>query len=140
MADEQDRAAAAGHLRHAIETLRLEFRVADRQHFIHDEDLRLEVSGDGKGETDVHAHRVALHRRVDELADARELDDLVEPPPHLDPAHAEDRAIQENVLAATQLWMEAGTALQGTIHATIDPDAPCVGSVIRDSTFSKVDL
>ena len=36
------------------------------------------MDGDGEREPDVHARRVELHLRVDELADAGELDDVVE--------------------------------------------------------------
>ena len=48
--------------------LRLELGVADRQHLVDHQDLGLEVRRDGEGEPDVHADRVALDRRVDELA------------------------------------------------------------------------
>ena len=78
----------------------------------------------GEGETDIHSDRVALDRRIDEFLDARELDDLVEPPAHLAPAHAENGAIEEDVLAATELGMETGADLEQAVHAALDFDAP----------------
>ena len=63
---------------HLAEALLLEARVADRQHLVDDQDLGLEVRGDGEREPHVHAARVVLHRRVDEPLDLRERDDLVE--------------------------------------------------------------
>ena len=60
-----------------------------------------------KPEAHVHARRVALHRRVDEVADAGELDDAFELVGDLPAPHAEDRAAQIDVLAAGQLGMEA---------------------------------
>ena len=50
----------------------------DGEHLVHDEDVGLEVRGHGEREPHVHAARVVLHRRVEELLDLGELDDLVE--------------------------------------------------------------
>ena len=52
--------------------------------------------------------RVGLDRRVDELADVRELDDVLEPAIHLVVIDAQERAGQQDVLAAGQLLVEAG--------------------------------
>ena len=65
-------------LLHAPEAASLELGIAHRQHLVHEHDLWLEVRGDGECQTHVHAARVALYRRVDELLDPGELDDLVE--------------------------------------------------------------
>ena len=65
-------------LLHAAEAAALELRVADRQHLVDEQDLGLEVRGDREREAHVHAARVALDGRVDELLDSGELDDLVE--------------------------------------------------------------
>ena len=55
---------------------------------------------------------------------AREVDDLVEAPAHLGPRHAEDGAVQEHVLAAGQLGMEAGADLEQAGHPALDRDPP----------------
>ena len=65
-------------LLHAPETAALELRVADREHLVDEQDLRLEVRRDREREPHVHPARVALDGRVDELLDAGELDDVVE--------------------------------------------------------------
>ena len=78
VADEEDRAALRAHVVHLAEALLLERGVADREHLVDEEDLGLEVRGDGEREAQVHAARVALHRRVDEPLDLGERDDLVE--------------------------------------------------------------
>src|SRR5437660_378543 len=98
MADEQDRAAVAGHVLHLAETPLLEFHVADGEHLVDDEDLRLEMGSDRKSQAHIHTGRVALHGRVQESLDLREGDDLVELAPDLRPRHAEDRPVQEDVL------------------------------------------
>ncbi len=82
--------------------------------------------------------RVALHRRVDELLDLRERDDLVELARDLARAHAQDRAVQEDVLAPGQLGMEAGADLQQAADPAADLGAPVVGSVMRERIFSSV--
>ena len=61
------------------------------------------------------------------LLDARELDDLVEPPAHLLAAHAENGAIEENVLPPAELGVEAGADLEQTVHAAANFDLPLSG-------------
>ena len=79
MADEQHRAAfAGGHLAHLAQAFLLKLGVADRQHLVDDQDLRLQMRRDREGEPHIHAAGIALDRRVEELLDLGEGDDLVE--------------------------------------------------------------
>ena len=78
VAHEQHRAPGVRDLLHLAEALALELAVADREHFVDDQDLRLEVRRDGEREPHVHAAAVVLHRRVEEALDLGERDDLVE--------------------------------------------------------------
>ena len=55
MAHEEHGAAAASDFAHLAEALFLELRVADRQHLVDDQDLRLKVRGDREGEPHIHA-------------------------------------------------------------------------------------
>ncbi|MBV9295624.1 MAG: hypothetical protein JO145_08625 [Acidobacteriaceae bacterium] len=56
MAHEQDCPTfARGDILHLAEALPLELRVADREHLIDDQDFRLEMGGNRKGKTHVHA-------------------------------------------------------------------------------------
>ena len=61
-----------------------------------------------EAEAGVHAGRIALDLGVDELADAGELDDLVELARDFGALHPHDGALQEHVLAAGQVGMKAG--------------------------------
>ena len=79
---------------------------------------------DREREPHVHAARIALHRRVDELLDARELDDVVEALLDLAAPHAEDRAVQVDVLAAGELRVEAGPDLEQAADPAADLGAP----------------
>ena len=60
--------------------------------------------------------------------------------PDLGAAHAEDGAVEIDVLAAGELGMKAGADLQQARHPAADRHRPSVGSVIRDRIFSSVDL
>ena len=110
----------------------LELRVADGEHLVDEQDLRLEVGRDGEREPDVHAARVALDRCVDEPLDAGELDDVVEAPLDLPALHPEDRTVEVDVLAAGQLLVEARPDLEQAADATTDL-GPSLGRRRRSS-------
>ena len=76
--DEEHGAALCGDLAHLAQAFLLEGGVADREDLVDEQDLRLEVRGDGEREPHVHPARVALDRRVEEALDLGEVDDLVE--------------------------------------------------------------
>src|ERR1700730_3735770 len=57
-----------------------------------------------------------LDRRIEEFLDLGEGDDLVEFAFDLDAAHAEDRAVQEDVFATGQFGMKSGTNLEQAGH------------------------
>ena len=123
VADEEERHAALPQPPHPGEALLLEAHVADRENLVEDEDVRAHRHRDREGEPRVHAARVGLHRLVDELSDVGERRNLVEPLPHLAPRDAEDRAVQEDVLAARELRVEAASQLEERRHAAahLDP-------------------
>src|SRR4029453_13206329 len=86
-----------------------------------EQDLGLEVRGDGEGQAQIHAARVALDRRVDEAVHLGEGDDLVEAPDDLGPAHAENGPAQIDVLAAGELTVEAGADLDDRAQPPAQP-------------------
>ncbi len=55
VADQDDGAAGTGNVPHLPQAFFLEIDVADGQDFIHQQDFRLKMRGDGEGQTDVHA-------------------------------------------------------------------------------------
>jgi hypothetical protein len=122
--DEQDGPPRVAEVFHPPQTPRLELGVADREHLVHQQDLRLEVRGDREREPDVHAARVAFYRRVDEPLDAGELDDVVEAALDLSTLHAENRPVEVDVLASGQLLVEAGTHFEQAPHAAANLRPP----------------
>ena len=110
-----------------------------RQNLVDEQDLGLEVRGDGEGEAHVHAARVALHRRVDEALDPGEVDDLVE-------ARARSRAASCPRIAPFRKMFSrpVSSGWKPVPTSSSVPTRPCssmrpVGRlVIRASTFSSV--
>ena len=64
--------------RELVEALVREALVADGQHLVDEQHVGIDVDRDREAEPHVHAGRIGLHRRVDELAQLGEVDDLVE--------------------------------------------------------------
>jgi hypothetical protein len=102
----------------------------------------IRISGPGgrdrEGQPHVHAGGIALHGRVEELLDLGESDDVVELGSDLAPLHAEDRAVQEDVLAAAQLLVKAGADLEQRATRPRRMARPSVGSVMRERILSSV--
>ena len=55
----------------------LEVGVADREDLVEQQDVGIEVGGNREPQPHVHARRVVLERHVDEVLEARVLDDRV---------------------------------------------------------------
>src|SRR5579863_8242638 len=120
MRDENDGAALVGDFAHFAEAFFLEGDVADGEDFVDEEDFGFEVCGDGEGEADVHAGGVVFHGGIDESFDFGEGDDLVELAGDLAASHAEDGAVEEDVLAAGELVMEAGADFEEAADAAVN--------------------
>ena len=112
--------------------------VADCEHFVHEQDVRIDVNRHREPETHVHPGRVRLHRRVDEFLELGELDDLVEAARDLLLGQAEHDPVDEDVLAAGDLGVKAGAELDERRDAAVDLDRPVVGFVIPATSLSIV--
>ena len=119
---EQDCLPAAPELGELVEALVGESLVADREHLVHEQHVGIDVNRHGEPEPHVHAGRVRLHRRVDELAQLGELDDLVEALLDLALGQPEHDAVDEHVLAAGDFRVKAGAELDERRDAALDRD------------------
>ena len=90
MRHEDDRLLGRAELADLGEALVLEVLVTDREHFVHEENVRLQVYRDRETEPHVHAARVGLHRGVEEAADVGELLDRGHRAVHLLAREAEE--------------------------------------------------
>ena len=121
--DEDDRAAALLELEHLAEALPLERLVADREHLVEQQHVRVEVRRDREAEPHVHPRGVRAHGPVDRLLELGEGDDLVEALADLGALQPVDRAVQEDVLAAGEVGVEAGAELEQRADPSADGDA-----------------
>src|SRR5258708_23997026 len=121
MRDEDHCASCAGDIAHLAEAFFLEIHVADGQDFIDEENLRLEVSSDSKGQADIHAGGVVLYGGVNEFFELGEGHDFIELALDLALAHAEDCAGEKRVFAAGQLGLKAGYDSEKRAAATVNP-------------------
>src|SRR5258706_12144310 len=100
----------------------MELSFAYGENRVRNEQIRIEMRGNREGKTDVHPTRITLDWCVDELCELRELDDLIETVRHFVPRHAEHRPLEENVVTAGQITVEAGADLDQARHATAQFD------------------
>ncbi len=120
--DDDDRPAFLLELMDPLHALLLEALVSDGQHLVDEEDVRVDVDGDGEAEPHVHARGVEAHLVVDERLQLGEGDDLVEAPLDLLPREAEQRGVEEDVVPARHLRLEAGAELQHGGQVTAEQD------------------
>jgi hypothetical protein len=103
---QQNRSAGPSHIIHLTETFLLKVRVADRKHFINDQDFRIQVRGHGKGKPQIHPARVVFDGRIEESLDFSERNNFVKSLVDLAMPHSQDCAIQVHILTAAQIGMK----------------------------------
>ena len=111
MGDEDDRPAGLLEREDAAEALPLKRFVADREDLVEKEHVGIEKGCDGEAETHGHARGVGANRSVDRVLELGEGHDLVEPAPDVPAPQALNRPVEEHVLAAREVEVEAGSEL-----------------------------
>ena len=98
--------------------MRLAFAVAAHLEpeilLVDDQHVGLEVGRDREREAHVHPARIVFYRGVKKLFDFGEINNLIEVPAYFHLAHAQDGAIQENILPSSEFWMKAGAYFKQT--------------------------
>src|SRR5882762_4678869 len=117
---EHNGATALGDLTHFPYALFLELQITHGQHFVHQQNFRLELSSHGEGQTHLHARAEMLERRIDELINLGERHNLIKFALDLALAHAKNGPAQENVLAARELGMETCSNLKQAAHPPVN--------------------
>ena len=120
MADEEDGLFAAAKVVDPVQASGHKCGVPDGQHLVDEQDLGIDVDGDGETEAHVHAARVGFDRGVDEVLEFGETDDLVELVVYFLFVEAEHDAVDEDVFAAGDLGMETGAELDQGAHLAGD--------------------
>ncbi len=120
MADKNNCTTALGHILHLAEAALLELNVSNRQDFVDEKDLCVEMGGHGKRQAEVHTRGISFDRRVNELFDPGEGDDVIEPRPDLFSFHSENRTIEKHVLSTGQFGMKTRAHLKQRTDPAID--------------------
>src|ERR1041385_4240287 len=98
MTHKQHRPPPTRHILHLPQTLLLELRVAYGQDFVDHQYLAAQVGGYCEGQADVHAAGIAFYGGIQELLYPGEVYYLVEGAAYLALAHAQDCAVEVDVL------------------------------------------
>src|SRR5262249_5266569 len=96
--------------------------IPDRQYLIDDENLRLQMRCNCKGQPHIHPAAVMFDRRIKEFFYFGESDYLIKFISDFALAHAQDGAIERDVLAAGQLGMEPCDDSEKPRHPTTERD------------------
>src|SRR5205823_9648513 len=89
------------------EAFPLKCLVADGEDLVEEQDVRVEVRGDGETESHVHPRRIRPDGHVEELAELGEGNDLVEALVDVTSRQPVDRAVHVDVLAPGEVGVEA---------------------------------
>src|SRR5271156_156489 len=76
-----------------------------------------------KRQADIHAGRIAFDGRVEKILNFREIDNLVEFSGNFSVRHAQNGAVEKNVLAPCELLMKSRAHFQQARGPAIDPEA-----------------
>src|SRR6202453_1561983 len=117
MADEKNPPPAIPPLAPFFVAHFLEFGIPHGQDLVNDQNLRLQMSGHRKSQAHTHPAGVALDRSVNKFFHAGKLHYLVKFLVNLRFPHSKNRAIEINILAPRQIWVESGPHLQQAAHS-----------------------
>ena len=104
---------------HRLRALQLEARVAHRQRLVDHDHVGVDVHRDREREPHDHAGGIRPDRLLEEIADLGERHDGVVALADLRLGQSQDRGVEEHVLAARELRVEAAAELQEGRHAPV---------------------
>ncbi len=112
MTHEQDRHSLVLQLAQLRHTARRESRVANRERFIDDENLGVDVDRNRERQPYEHAARVGLDRQIDELPDFRKGQDAIVSRINLGGAQPQQGSVEIDVVVPGELRIEARPELE----------------------------
>ncbi len=119
MTDQNRGVSFIDNLFHAIEAFLLEHRISYRQHFVENDNLRIQVGRDRKGQSNIHPAGVIFHWNIDELLQSGEFHDLIEPFAHFFSGKPKHGSVQVNVIPTGKFGMKTGPNFQETRQAPV---------------------
>ena len=112
MGHHQDRGPVLADLFHPPVAFSLKEHIAYRKSLVHDQDLRLHIDRQGKGQPHEHTAGIGLHRLVYKIPDLREIQDIAKLLVHLLFGIAHHGPVHIDVLDPGIIHIEAGPQLQ----------------------------
>src|SRR5258708_3013426 len=112
MGDAKNGPALVPNLEHLVDTLSLELLVANGQDLIDNQNLRVQVDGDGKGQPQHHSVGIGAQWFVDKVVQFREIEDCTVQILRLPPAKPKQRRVQRYVFPAGEIGVKARAEFQ----------------------------
>src|SRR5260370_25091353 len=106
MAHKHHRAPTFGHFSHLAQTFLLKINVSYSQHFVDQQDFRIQAGCHGERQPLIHPRGLILYRPVDKLLNFCECYDFIKLLLDLSFGHAQDGPREERVLPPRKFWME----------------------------------
>ena len=98
----------------------LKVRIADREPFIHQDDVGIHRGRNGEPQPHVHPAGIRPHRHRKKVAQLREFGDIVEQPVGLAPGKAQENAAHPDILDAARFPFHAQVQVDQRGHAARD--------------------
>ena len=132
MRDEQNRHPTLTKLLDPRKAFALECLVPHRKRLIHNEDIGLDMDGNGECEPHIHTTRIGADWLVNKIANIGKGGNGIEPRGHLLTGQPKNGAIEENIFAASKLRIEPSPQLKQGCNAARNLD--CAGRRRKRST------
>ena len=120
VAHEENGSPILREIAHLSQAFLLKCGIAHCEHFVHKQDLRFQMSSDSKGQAQIHAAGKVLYRRSNELLHLGKRHNLIKLTIDLLLFHAQDSAIQVDILSSSQFRVEPDAYFQQGTHSAID--------------------
>src|SRR5262245_21727412 len=121
MRNEDERPAVVDDLLHALDALGLKLCVTHGEHFVDDENFRLEERRYRESKPHIHPAGVTLYRGIDELLESGKADNVIKFSFHLRAAHAKNGTVEKDVVPTGELRMKACPNFQQSADSAPDP-------------------
>ena len=109
---EQDRLTLLLKFFEFVIAFRLEEHIADRKCFVHDQDFRLDIDSQRKGQTHEHTGGIGLHRLMYKVPDIGKSQDIVQLGIDLFFGKTDHRAVQIDILQPRIFGIKSGSQFQ----------------------------
>ena len=134
--DEDDRPTLVSQIVEHVEALLLEGGVADREHLVDHQDVRIDLDRHGERQAHVHPRRVVLELEVLELLKLGEIDHAVNALARLPRGEAHHDPVHDDVVSSCHVRVEADAQFDHRRQSSTAPDV-ALGLVDARQAFQQ---